>query len=168
METWKTIPNYPDYEVSDLGRVRSWKTGAPKELSPGRSGPKRNQYLMVNLWSNGRGQPFKIHALVLDAFVGPRPEGLVACHNNGDNFDNRLSNLRWGTPSSNQMDRVSHGTSNRGDRHPLSKLTNSQAEEIRRTYATGATTQRGLAARFGISQSAVSLITTGKVRVYTS
>jgi hypothetical protein len=58
----------------------------------------------------GRSASKKIHTLVLEAFVGPRPPGLVACHGNGDHFDNRLRNLRWGTYSDNAYDQVRHGT----------------------------------------------------------
>jgi hypothetical protein len=38
-----------------------------------------------------------IHGAVLEAFVGPRPEGMEACHNNGNPAANRLENLRWDT-----------------------------------------------------------------------
>ena len=51
-----------------------------------------------------------VHRLVLEAFVGPRPEGMVARHLNGDPGDNRLENLAWGTQSENNYDKVRHGT----------------------------------------------------------
>jgi hypothetical protein len=51
-----------------------------------------------------------VHQLVLEAFVGPRPRGMESCHNNGNQTDNRLVNLRWDTKSENNLDRVRHGT----------------------------------------------------------
>lgn len=42
--------------------------------------------------------------------MGSRPDGLVACHWNDDPADNRLSNLRWDTPSANSLDSVRNGT----------------------------------------------------------
>ncbi|MGH8035083.1 MAG: HNH endonuclease signature motif containing protein, partial [Lysobacterales bacterium] len=52
----------------------------------------------------------KVHRLVLEAFVGPCPDGMVGCHNDGDTRNNRLSNRRWDTPGSNNRDKQVHGT----------------------------------------------------------
>nr|WP_232111245.1 HNH endonuclease signature motif containing protein [Nocardia wallacei] len=49
------------------------------------------------------------HSLVAEAFIGPRPEGLQVCHNDGDPTNNMLANLRYDTPSENQTDIVRHG-----------------------------------------------------------
>ncbi len=57
------------------------------------------------------------HRAVLLAFVGPCPEGMEACHNNGDPLDNRVENLRWDTRSNNTLDKVAHGT------HPMASKT---------------------------------------------
>lgn len=56
--------------------------------------------------------PRKVHRLVLEAFVGPRPDAYQGCHYDGDPTNNRLDNLRWDTASANNKDRVRHG------RHP--------------------------------------------------
>jgi hypothetical protein len=50
-----------------------------------------------------------VHSLVMLAFVGPRPDGLEVCHNNGVASDNRLSNLRYDTRSENNVDSSKHG-----------------------------------------------------------
>lgn len=67
-------------------------------------------YLVVRLSKNGWGENGLVHRLVLEAFVGPCPEGQEGCHNNGDVLNCRLTNLRWDTKSSNNLDRVKHGT----------------------------------------------------------
>lgn len=49
---------------------------------------------------------------VLLAFVGPRPDGMEACHGDGDCTNDSADNLRWDTHSSNMYDRKRHGESN--------------------------------------------------------
>lgn len=70
-------------------------------------------YLSVNL---GAGVRRSVHTLVLEAFVGPRPEGAVCRHLNGNPKDNRLANLAWGTPGENRRDTVKHGNDPRASK----------------------------------------------------
>jgi hypothetical protein len=117
-ERWVPIPGYEEHsEVSDLGRVRSidrvltWKNG--------RRVRHRGRYLKLCLSNSGyfyvhltvarKGKSKFIHSLVLEAFIGPRPEGMEGCHNNGDRLDNRRVNLRWDTHAENVRDTARHG-----------------------------------------------------------
>jgi hypothetical protein len=50
-------------------------------------------------------------------FIGPRPDGLDVCHNNGDRLDNQVGNLRYGTRSENMLDTVPHGRSRASRTH---------------------------------------------------
>lgn len=131
METWRSIDGYPDYEVSDRGRVRSVKKEPHRILKPQRH---TGGYRIVTFWHGGVPTIHLVHKLVLTVFVGPRPDGTQACHGNGDRTDNRVENLRWDTPSANQADRIRHGTryGRPGTRH---RLTRRRAEEIRQRYA---------------------------------
>lgn len=115
---WRPVAGYEGlYEVSDSGLVRSLdrtvgsRYGLRKikgrVLQPGRSGRGRPQ---VRLQRDGQADWRFVHHLVLETFVGPRPDGKEACHSNGDQLDNRLVNLRWDTRSSNVLDSVQHGT----------------------------------------------------------
>ncbi len=116
-EQWKRIDTDGWYEVSSLGRVRSWraKGGAanvravrPRLLS---TKPGKGAYIQVNLTLDGRSVVLRVHRLVAIAFLGPPPgEGYQAAHWNGDRFDNRAQNLRWATPLQNAKDRYRHGT----------------------------------------------------------
>lgn len=115
MEVWK--PHSIDgYEVSDHGGVRSIDrefvnaTGATRRykgqlLNPGRT-PKG--YLVVKI----KGKMMFVHRLVLETFVSPCPPGQQARHLNDIKDDNRLENLRWGTPPENQHDRIRNGNHN--------------------------------------------------------
>lgn len=114
-EEWRAIPGYEGiYEVSDLGRVRS----LDRQSTAGRSlrgriraaAKDKGGYLRVPL-HHGRAVRYTgAHRLVLEAFVGPCPPGMEACHNDGDPSNNALSNLRWDTKSANMLDKLLHGT----------------------------------------------------------
>ena len=118
-EEWRPIPGFEGaYEVSDQGRVRSMtrvvirRNGRPIPVK-GRIlrsfKGDRYDHQAVGLGADRRNRRY-VHIVVLEAFIGPRPAGTEACHDDGDVFNNRLSNLRWDTPSSNQLDRAPHGT----------------------------------------------------------
>jgi DNA-binding XRE family transcriptional regulator len=93
---------------------------------------------------------------------------MEACHNNGVKTDNRLTNLRWDTPSSNQLDRQKHGTfapfGLKGESHHFATLTDSQVLKIREEYAKGNTTQTALAKQYSVSQHTISNIVLEKTR----
>lgn len=115
-EQWRPIPGYEGrYEVSDQGRVRSlgfyasnqtWRAGRIRRLVPRESG-----HLTVKLVdANGATKTHGVHRLVLLAFVGEAPSGSHwGLHKNDVPWDNRPSNLRWGTASQNSHDAVRNG-----------------------------------------------------------
>lgn len=120
-ERWRAVPGYAGrYEVSDRGRVRSLvsKWGplmAPDLLDPS---PGHGGYVWIRLTDGEGGKVDRgAHALVLSAFVGPCPDGMEACHRDGNPANNRLANLRWDTHQSNVDDTVRHGRVPRGDAH---------------------------------------------------
>ena len=112
MVTYKDIPGFPGYRVGDDGSVWSrngrgvWR-GKWKQL---RRSYNWGGYAMAGISRNGKSRTRPVHLLVLECFVGPRPNGLWACHNDGNQKNNRLSNLRWDTPSANMADCLRHGT----------------------------------------------------------
>lgn len=72
-------------------------------------------YLRAKLTRDAKSKLIMVHRLVLEAFVGPCPDGLEGCHGNGIPDDNRLDNLRWDTHESNMADR-----DQTGQRNPMS------------------------------------------------
>lgn len=109
-ERWIAVPGYEGrYEVSDGGRVRSI-IRAPRLKNPSPKG--RGGYVRVRLSdksATGKMTDHLVHRLVMRAFVGPCPDGMVVCHNNGSSDDNRLANLRYDTPAENTRDIIRHG-----------------------------------------------------------
>jgi hypothetical protein len=90
------------------------------------------------------------------------PDGkLDAAHSCGKGHEGCVnpSHLRWATRAINCADKLGHGTDNRGEKSPLSKLLKSEVEEIR--SLRGHMTQPEIAAIYGIVQSNVSKIQTG-------
>lgn len=120
--------------------------------------PNRWGHLSVNLHRGGVKTRRYIHRLVLEAFVGPRPEGLVCCHWDGDPSNNRLDNLRWDTHRANGADAIRHGRRKFGEAAG-SKLTEREILEIRRKYAEGVRKSL-LAAEYGVTGPQVSNIVT--------
>jgi hypothetical protein len=147
------------YAVTRCGKVVSYKGRKPRWLRPG---PNGHGYHQVNLYRDGTPQAHRVHRLVAEAFIGPRPEGLYTCHNDGNSKNNHADNLRYDTPSSNQTDRVAHGTSNRGTRNRQAKLNAGSVREMRRLYAAGGVTLAQLSERFGVSMATVSLVVNRK------
>ena len=118
IERWLPVVGYEGlYEVSDHGRVRSLdrlvvtKAGYTRRHKGKVMHPQRGRdgYMIVRISRDGTTHNVRVHRLVLEAFVGPCPDNLVACHDNGDPADNRPNNLRWDTQASNMRDKVKHG-----------------------------------------------------------
>lgn len=118
-EEWRPVPGWEGiYEVSDHGRVRS----LPRVVirSDGRKMPVKggalhsfldvDGYPRVNLRKVGTIVQYPIHRLVLLAFVGECPPGMQVLHGDGNPANNIISNLRYGSPSENNLDAVRHGT----------------------------------------------------------
>ena len=97
-ETWKPVVDWEGfYEVSDAGRVRSIQRTNPrnKRLLGGSIVKPilgTRKYFVVNLTKTGVRKQYFVHKLVLDAFVGTKPDGYQACHNDGNRTNNCLNN----------------------------------------------------------------------------
>lgn len=108
-EEWRPIPRLGDlYEASSHGRIRSLVSGAPQLLSMWST--QSDGYLKARVGGRAVSSGRFVHCLVLEAFVSPRPDGMVTRHLNGNPADNRVENLAWGTQAENMRDAVRHGT----------------------------------------------------------
>ena len=93
-EVWKTIPSYPSYEASNLGKIR-------RNSRVLKGGKDKNGYITMVLSENSVRQNIKVHRLIAEAFLG-YSSGLQVDHINGDRSDNRVENLRWVTEKANR------------------------------------------------------------------
>jgi len=158
------------YEVSDEGVVRGldrWRAGrwGNEIFVPGVVLKTRINRLGYEAVLLGHGVKQKkhhlVHTLVLEAFVGPRPERMQCNHIDGNKANNHLGNLEWVTAKENCRHRQQHCNGIKGERAPKAKLTAEQVLEIRRLRAEGWTQQR-LADKFGIAQANISALLRGK------
>ena len=101
-----------------------------------------------------------LHRVVLEAFVGPCPDGLQARHLDGNKTHNWLSNLAWGTQSENEFDKRAHGTAQIGERNGYASLTNNEVHQIRELITEFS--DRELAELFCVTRPTISRIRTGK------
>lgn len=147
-EIWKDVPGYEGlYQVSNLGRVKSlgkWVTfKRRKDSVPGRywrlgieMKPTITEkgYQWMRLIKNGKySGTWQVHRMVLEAFVGPCPDGMECRHfpdNNPSN--NRLDNLSWATHYDNIQDRYFHNTYDFGEDNTAAKLTEEDVALIKR------------------------------------
>jgi hypothetical protein len=168
LECWRPIDGWPGYEVSDWGRVHTyWRPGGGKGIG-GRHSIGLTPKIMiggVNAKGHRRVRLLKdasreqrmvyIHTLVLEAFVGPRPPSMEACHNDGNPANNHLSNLRWDTSSNNARDRLKHGV------WPASSLTESMIPSIWRRLVLGESVS-SIARELEVKPHVISLIKNGQ------
>lgn len=168
---WKAIPGYEGfYEVSSCGDVRSLgrivlrkKVGPYKVNSRVlRAKRKGASYLGVTLCKNGSRKDFYVHRLVAMSFIGEIPRGMFVCHKDGNGENNRLENLKIGTPKENSFDRKVHGTETVGSKHGMSKLVEEDVSIIKSLLEDGNFSQQQIANKFGVSRESVSRIKTGK------
>jgi hypothetical protein len=158
---FRQIPGFPRYCISEDGTILSicghvrgpdllWSEA--RKIIPWTN---RNGYQTVKLCGEGMSRKVHIHVLVLMAFIGPPPAGQECRHLDGNKTNNRISNLCWGTVAENHRDKILHGTSNQGERHYSTELTNDDVLEIRRRVANGE--RQGIVAKeFRVSVSAMS------------
>jgi hypothetical protein len=151
---WKTIPTYPNYEISDLGEIRHvGKANLLKFTTKQGKLP----YQRASLCTDGKIQKFAVHRLVLQTFVGPCPDGHECMHLDDNPRNNKLENLKWGTRKEN------HSTIRRkGERNGRSKLTNEQVLIIRELVSYG-NKQTLLAKDFNVTRTTIGHIVARRI-----
>jgi hypothetical protein len=160
VESWVKVPGYEDfYEVSNHGRFA-------KLLPDGRQLRKLNSktpYLSVSVKSLD-GKPQKslyIHKLVAQVFIGPRPDGLVIRHLDGDRYNNKATNLAYGSVEQNYADTKKHKT-HWHENNGRAVLSERCVAAIRYLHINELVRQTELAKAFGVTDSAISAVVKGR------
>lgn len=138
------------YAICEKGYILTCK-GKIRKLKPLKRSHRRGVCYGVCLCKNGEVVEKKISHLILTTFVGPRPEGLVACHYDDDTTNNNLKNLRWATRTENNLDALRNG------KGPRQKLSINDVLDIRIQLKKGRT-QKVISEEYGVSQSNIANI----------
>ena len=152
MDIWKEIVGYPNYQVSNSGKIKSICYNKERMLKP----QNMNGYLRVGLSKNGKVNLFLIHRLVAITFLENIKNSDFINHKNGIKSDNRVENLEWCNASEN----LNHALVNnlrimpKGINHHKAKLTEEQILEIRKSNLS----QTELALMYNVKQPLISSI----------
>lgn len=159
-ELWRDIKGYEGYyQVSNTGRVRSvtrtllYNTGKYYMLRGKLLSLPLDSHGYPNLALNrdGISHRVRVHQLVAQAFIsGFRPLSIIN-HIDGNKTNNHLDNLEIVTSKENTAHARRIGLINDyGEKHALSKLTNQEADIIRKRYKDSIITMKELAEEYGV------------------
>lgn len=152
------IPGFPGYKITKIGQVWSERLGKFIKTQKTDRG-----YLNVVLNRDKKQHWRRVHRLMLETFVGPRPEGTEGCHKNDIKIDNRPENLYWGTHSENMKDAFRNGgRDTHGEKNSRAKLNTLQVRIIRRLIELNSLTQAEIGRIFNVGQTAISCIKLNK------
>lgn len=155
----RAIPGWPGYFASADGLIwsnrRSFRNPFGEQLVALRPSLDRDGYPQLRLMTAlKKAKAAPVHVLIALAFIGPRPDGMVVAHLNGDPSDNRPGNLAYVEPAENSRHRELHGRHKRGADSPTAKLSHAQRGEIVRRFNAGEA-QKALAAEYGVAVSTI-------------
>lgn len=165
---YRVIPWAPCYRFGSDGSAwscyvrgcRGLTSDTWRKLTPGLN-RKYNRYF-VGMHINGKRRNYNLARLVLEAFVGPCPPGMIACHYPDPTPTNcRLDNLRWDTHQANSSDAIRQGRNQRGSTHHAAKLTEDIVVKMRALRSVGWPI-KAIAAMYDVSPSTASVMFSGK------
>jgi len=130
-EVWKDIKGYEGlYRISNYGNVFNIRKNSLQNMPLSGRGV---YYNVVNLNKNKQNTRFYVQRLVLIHFYRMPHKGEECNHIDFNPLNNRIDNLEWVTSSQNSLHSREHmSKSKQGEKHPLSKVTDQQAIEIKR------------------------------------
>lgn len=156
---YRTLERFPDYRFGGDASIWSRKRGPWRKLKPTYV-PSKGYLCLLLRDAERRRVNVTVHAVICEAFHGPKPPGMECCHFDCNSLNNAPSNLRWDTQEGNLADAIRLGRIPSGESHYLSKITEPDVVEMRRLAASGWTQER-IAQRFGMSRSQTGTIIRG-------
>ena len=145
-ELWKDYPGYEGYQVSNMGRIRSFRHYAAKLVrTPHLMRPiiGDNGIFRICLTIYGCKKLFQISHMVMELFGEPAPfTRMVVGYRDGNKSNLKASNLYW-------------------TYRPNQKLTELEVKTIREMYLTSAPPYGNVASQYGVSVKTIRNIVYG-------
>ena len=159
---WKSVKDFPDYEVSEDGGLR--RISAARTRKNGHELKRQTRpYPRTKLIKDGKKYCVFVHRIVCQAFHGDPPfEGAICRHLDDNPRNNHYTNLSWGTHLDNHNDRRKNGKSFDGERNGRAKLTKQDVLQIRTEYTGSYGDVPKLCKKYNICRSQMQEIVYGK------
>ena len=151
IEEWKQVPNYENYEVSNLGSIRRWNIDRTKNKEIIPSSWSNAPYFMWTVSKNGKYTKLYLHRVVATLFVhNDKPlENTHVCFLDGNIANVDASNLYWSNQKERMGRRQKEGKYLGGQRRNA-KLTELDVKTIRWARHHNTMTAKELATYFGV------------------
>ena len=155
---FKTISEYPMYDISKNGIIRNRETKKIKSQYVGSTG-----YYMCTLTKDKKHKPKRVHRLLAELFI-PNPNNeLFINHIDGNKLNNSISNLEWCSHSYNMKHAFRTGLiNNTGEKNGMAKLNERKVREIKELLKQGIS-QYKIAKKYNVSRSAILKIHLNKM-----
>lgn len=151
------IDGFDNYEVSELGEIRSLMKSVPKILN---LDVNPSGYTNCCLYRDKKKHRFLVHRLVAEAFI-PNPENKPQVnHKNGTKTDNRVENLEWCTYEENLTHAVENGLRATGERVSTAKLKEDDVRHILKLRREG-NPIKSIANKYDVSEPCIQRIIYG-------
>jgi hypothetical protein len=150
-EVFKQIPEFPNYFISNMGRLYTTKLKLVKKFIFN----KGSGYYQVILTNDKIRKNFSVHRLLALAFIPNPQKKREINHKDGNKTNNNLSNLEWITHSENALHAYKNGLHEfqRGEKGGNHKLTEKEVLEIRRLKNEEGYSYKKIAKMFHIGES---------------
>jgi len=168
-EIWKTIEGFEDYQISNLGRVKSfkkWKGTNERILKPYMG---KFEYSFVWLSRDKEIYQFQLYKLLYENFSGDKlKDNECIHHKNRDHSDNRLENLQKMTVSDHskhhhtEQKNSNFGKDFSGENSGNHKLSKKEVLEIKQLLKEKKIRQKEMSDMYHISNSTISDIKCGR------
>jgi len=171
IEIFKIISEYPDYEVSNYGRVRTksrlvrYTHAVTKKEHFRKTESKflkiqynnRTGYKFCQLYLDKKMYNRTIHTLVANTFILNELNYEVVNHKDGNKHNNTVENLEWCTNAYNHEHATKTGLKAKGEKIKSSKLTEQCVYAIKYFLAKGVS-HSDISKAFNVSRPTISLI----------